>query len=167
MDTDTVVVLTSKSINTMIKEGGSGNWNANENRIRRCRWLVAVRNRHSSWSEGTEDHSAAFLIAKITGVKPSPTEAGRLVITFDQYAVIERANAWPGNRNPIAYIQLSTLGIDPGKLKWVDFPPQHQGTATTEAAGAVSPAAVFEQAKMMIAAALSVQPDAIQIKIRL
>ena len=70
MTDDVVMVLTSKSIETMVSDGGSGNWRANEDKIRRCRWVVAARNRHSDWSEGNEDHGTAFLIGRVVGVRP-------------------------------------------------------------------------------------------------
>src|SRR5580692_1750476 len=109
MSDDVVMVLTSKCFETMVAEGGSGNWKANEDRIRRCRWVVAVRNRHSDWSEGKEEHGTAFLIGRVVGVKPSrhEDESDRLVIVFDRYATLNKPNAWPaGHRNPVAYSSL-------------------------------------------------------------
>jgi len=119
---DVVMVLTSKALPTMVSEGGSGDWSANEDRLRRCRWLVAVRNRHSDWSEGHEDHGTAFLIGRIVGVKPGVDISERFVIVFDRYAELNLPDRWPGHRNPVAYSSLEKLGIDPAQLEWKDFP---------------------------------------------
>jgi hypothetical protein len=171
MTRDTVMVLTSKSFETMIREGGSGNWKANEESVRRCKWLVAVRNRHSDWSEGKEDHGTAFLIGRIVGVKPSP-KPGRLVIVFDQYAVLDRPATWPaGFRNPVAYTSLKDLGLKSDELKWKVFPgnpsqPAGKPKADGEA-GFQRPSVVLEKAKLMIAESLSIAPSAVRISIQI
>lgn len=171
MPKDVVMVLTSKSLETMISEGGSGNWKANENRIRRCRWIVAVRNRHTDWSQGKEEHGTAFLIGRVVGVKPSPEYADRLVIVFDRYASLNKANVWPsGFRNPVCYSTLEKLGINSDDIKWKDFPGTVQtSTASKEEAESERqlPSAVLEKAKLMIAASLSIAPSAVKISIQI
>jgi hypothetical protein len=148
----------------MLEEGGSGNWLANEHRIRRCRWIVAVRNRHSNWAEGTEEHASAFLIGSIVGVKASPpSEPGRLVIQFDKYARVDVPNAWVGQRNPVAYTTLDSLRINLDELEWHEFP----GVASEQDLGRQAPSVVIGQAKTMVAEALSISPSAIQITIKI
>ena len=168
MDRQAVMVLTSKSLETMIKEGGSGNWLANEDRIRRCRWLIAVRNRHSNWAEGAEEHASAFLIGSIVGVKASPPpEPGRLVIQFNRYATINVPNAWVGQRNPVAYVTVDSLGINPDELEWQEFPGVMPDSAAEDERARETPSAVIDRAKAMIAEALSISPSAIQITIKI
>lgn len=171
MNTRTVMVLTSKSFETMVAEGGSGNWRANEESIRRCSYVVTVRNRHTDWSQGLEDHGTAFLVGRVVGVKPSPKYPERLVIVFDRFAILDKANAWPtGARNPVSYSDLETLGIDPDKLKWEDFPGYSPGAASTESGDSVldtlSPAEVIDKARQMIAQSLSIPPSAVKISIQ-
>src|SRR5271155_1166617 len=114
MAKDVVMVFTSKSLETMESEGGSGNWAARKDRLEHAKWLVAVRNRNSNWSQGDEAHGSAFLIGRITGAKPSPpSEPNRFVITFDEYAEIDIPKAWGNNRNPVTYTSLTDLGIRP------------------------------------------------------
>jgi hypothetical protein len=164
MSNDTVMVLTSKSIETMLQEGGAGQWKANENSIRRCRWLVAVRNRHSDWSQGQEEHGAAFVVGRVTGIKPAPKGNGRVVITFDRYARVNIPNVWPADhRNPVAYASLADLNIDPEALEWREF-----GDVMAPAASATSQsptATAIEEARMMIARAFSIQPSSVKISI--
>ena len=170
---DVVVVLTSKSLETMVKEGGSGNWRANENKLCRCHWIIAVRNRHSRRREGNEEHGSAFLIGRITGLKPSvnPEQPDRHVIAFDKYAQLDLPNAWrKGHRNPVAYATLEDLGIDPDKLKWRQTPPGPRAVAPTEAKNMVedqTPAEFVENTRQMIARFLSIAPSAVKISIEL
>ncbi len=172
-DKDVVMVFTSKSIETMIGEGGSGNWKANEKRLYRCRWVVAVRNRHSRRREGNEEHGSAFLIGRIAGLKPSanPDQPTRLVIAFDKYAQIDLPNSWrKGNRNPVAYTTLEELRIDPEKLRWKEIAANRRAAKHSEPKGHVerqAPAAVLEEAKQMIARFLSVAPSAVKISIEI
>jgi hypothetical protein len=162
---DTVMVFTSKSLETMIHEGGTGNWAGKEERLRHTKWVVATRNLKSDWTQGDEPHGSAFLVGRVSGVKPSPApEQDRFVIQFDQFAHITIPNAWTNNRNPIAYTSLSDLGIDPDKLDWKVFPPQSQTIShlnnTSE-----PPATVIDQARAMIASALSISPEAVKITV--
>src|SRR5437868_9160004 len=70
-----IAVLTSKSLQTMIADGGSGNWRADKQEIQSCRWIVAIRNRHKYWPEGDEEHGTAFLIGK----SPASSRARTLI----------------------------------------------------------------------------------------
>src|SRR5277367_5379168 len=115
--TDVVMVFTSKSLETMKQEGGSGNWAANKDRIKHAKWIVATRNQKSTWTQGTEEHGSAFFIGRISGIKQAPApENTRYVIVFDRYAELNLPGAWTGDRNPVAYTDLEALGIDPDKL---------------------------------------------------
>ena len=163
--TDTVMVFTSKSLETMKQEGGSGNWAANKDRIKHAKWIVATRNQKSGWTQGTEGHGSAFLIGRVSGIKQSPApENNRYVILFDRYAELNVLDAWTGDRNPVAYTDLATLGIKPDELEWKDF----DGAAgSTEVPAGTPTAAVLEQARKLVANAFSVNPDAVKITISL
>jgi hypothetical protein len=171
MNTRTVMVLTSKSFETMIAEGGSGNWRANEESVRRCSYVVAVRNRHTDWSQGLEDHGTAFLIGRVVGVKPSPKYPERIVIQFDRFATLDKPNSWPtGIRNPVSYSDLDNLGIDPEKLDWQEFPGYSPTSPIDESAeqsaDKLSPAEVIDRAKEMIARSMSIPVSAVKISIQ-
>lgn len=164
-DDAVVMALTSKSIETILREGGVGNWRANESKVRRCRWVVAARNRHSNWSQGDEAHGTAFLIGRVVGVQPSPKpqEPDRLVIVFDRYAKLDIPNAWPGNhRNPVAYTTLSDLKVDPLALDWTDYTsPMPAELAKPQGRGQI-----IEQARLMIANALGVDASTVKVSIQ-
>jgi hypothetical protein len=171
MSKDVVMVLTSKCLGTMLAEGGSGNWKANEDRIRRCRWIVAVRNRHTDWSEGKEEHGTAFLVGRVAGVKISAEHEDRLVIVFDRYAALNAPNVWPnGFRNPVCYTTLEDLGINSEELKWKEFPGSSRAAVSLKDEATEErqlPSAVLEKAKLMIAASLSIAPSAVKISIQI
>ena len=162
--TDVVMVFTSKSLETMKQEGGSGNWAAKKDRIKHARWIVATRNQKSGWTQGEEGHGSAFLIGRVSGIKSAPApESNRFVIVFDRYAELKVANAWTGDRNPVAYTDLVTLGINPDELDWKEF-----GAASLESVeGTGTPAAVIDHARMLVANAFSVSPDAVKITVSL
>lgn len=168
---DTVVVLTSKSIETMATEGGSGNWRANRDRLKHCKWLVAVRNGHSNWNQGNEEHGTAFVVGRVAGVKDSPKEEpGRLVIVFDAYAELSQPDSWPkGYRNPVRYTSLEEFNLDPTKLKWRELKKKtaKEGPTKHTKSDLKLPLTVLEKAKLMIAESLSLSPSAITISIQL
>jgi hypothetical protein len=162
---DVVMVFTSKSLQTMREEGGSGNWAANKDRLRHAKWIVATRNQNSGWTQGDEGHKHAFLIGRVSGIKPAPVpEQNRFVIVFDQFAELNIPNAWTGSRNPVAYTDLKTLNIDVDKLEWKPFVSGVQQHAPT---GDIDASNVVDRARWMIAQALSVSPDAVKITVAL
>ncbi|MEP7216635.1 MAG: hypothetical protein ABI782_10320 [Anaerolineaceae bacterium] len=152
-----VMVLTGNSLETMFSAGGSGNWVANASRVRRCEYIVAVRHGFSSFTQDNRTHDAAFMIGKVSGV--TEVEDNRIVINFSEYAEIDIARAWPGNRNPVTYTSTDQLGIDPAKLTWLPFPMDR--VAQPE----VKPLTI-DEAKRGIARALGIAPECIEITIR-
>jgi hypothetical protein len=110
---DTVVVLTKRSEEEMLRIGGSGNWVANEERIKTCSYLIATWN----GEEHEKPHGKAFLIGRGLSVVPS-SEEGRVIIRFQEFARLDHG-AWPGQRNPVAYMDLHEMNIDPSTLQWL------------------------------------------------
>lgn len=76
---ESVIVYTGKDLRRMREEGGCGHWTASAMRVEAAEYLVCVRNRREQWAAMDFEHGVAFLIAKITGTKPS-THAARRVI---------------------------------------------------------------------------------------
>lgn len=160
---DTVVIFTSKDTEKFFEEGGSGDWVANKARLAKCSYLVAVANAHSSWSRHTEDrHAHAFLVGKVSGAFQSKNSPGsaRLVIEFNEFALIDVPNAWGGQRNPVRYTSISEFGIDPGTLEWRKFPTDRIKEVDT-----TSPLTV-EEAKKGLAKQLGISSECIEITIR-
>lgn len=160
---DAVMVFTSKSLETMRLEGGTGNWAAKEERLKHSKWIIATRNQKSNWAQGEEPHGSAFLIGRVSGVKPAPApEENRFVIGFDRYAELHIPNAWTNNRNPVAYTSLDALGIDAERLEWKPFEIQEDGFPKD---ASNKPRIVIDQARSMIARALSIDPEAVKITV--
>jgi hypothetical protein len=163
---EVVVVFTGKSIETMRREGGSGNWTAHEARLRHCQFIVATRNMHAAWSEPGIAHGTGFLIGRISGVRKSLQEPGRLIIEFSEYADLNIPKLWPGNHNPVTYKTLEELRINPEELDWKPFGTERSlRDLDRNLAVSTSPAEVVAAAKDMIAHALSISPEAVKITI--
>jgi hypothetical protein len=158
---DTVVVFTRKGMDTIFAQGGSGDWVANVERLDRCSYLVATANAHSRLTEHPESmHAHAFLVGKIAGVKDAPENPGRSIIQLSEYAEIDIPDAWGGQRNPVRYLDLSEIGIDPAQVPWKPFPTELEETHDP------IPALTIEEAKRGLSKKLGVTPESIEITIR-
>jgi hypothetical protein len=157
---DTMVVLTSKSIETMIQEGGCGHWRASARSIKSCRYIVATRNKRSSWTQGEEDHGAAFLIGEISGAK---AENKRFVIEMSRFARVNVKKVWtPGGANPVHYERVESLGIDLKNVKWEPWPTSEVGFRAESSAHPLS----IADAKRGLARTFGVEPEQIEIVIK-
>lgn len=154
-----VKVLTGKSLQTMFTEGGTGIWKANPERVKRCRYVVCVRNIHAGWSEYDHPHSTAFVVGRGLSIIPVPDE-GRITIGFSEYAKINIPNSWDGSRNPVAYLTSDQLEIDLEKQDWQPF-PNEQVNKQLE----IKPLTIPE-AKQGIAKALGISVEHIEILIK-
>lgn len=70
-----IMVFTSKPIETMINEGGSGYWAANKKRLDKCTYLIATKSntlREHFPSDPGISQGSAFLIGKISNITNSP-----------------------------------------------------------------------------------------------
>lgn len=124
-----VVVFTSKSVGTLLADGGSSCWVLDADRAAECEYVICTRNANSRVGE-IEDahHRTAFLIGRVSGVAGCEREPipGRkilegAIVQFDRYARINVPNVWPyGRRNPVTYTAdaESLLGRRPDSLVW-------------------------------------------------
>ena len=138
MTNDTIITLTFKTVGDILTLGGSSSWKINPLHARRCKYLICTRNKNSGYKTGNETHGSAFLIGKISGVSPTNERsiphverfeenfAGRQIIRISHYALINKPNIYPGNRQGFAYTSIDTLGIDPEALDWRAVPPPNQ-----------------------------------------
>lgn len=164
---DALVVFTAKSSEQIIGEGGTSAWRLDRSHARRCDFVVCTRNAKSPWAEGHEDHHAAFLVGKVKDVVPSrlPEHEGRYLIQISEYAQVNVPDVWKGERNPVKYSTLRTLGIDPHDLKWIPMPKSSE--MVREVSGqALKPLSLID-AKARLAVTFGVSPSAIEIVIRL
>jgi hypothetical protein len=158
---DTVLVLTWKGINSMVREGGCGYWRANAQSLSSCKYLVATRNSRRSEREGDEPHGAAFLVGEVSGVSQ---EGNRYIINLKRFALLDDPvpDVWTsGGSNPVHYEFFETLGIDRRKLKWQPWPLPGQ----TAAFGDNQPLTMTE-AKRGLALTFGVEPEQVEITIK-
>ena len=185
MSREVVVLFTAKSTDQIIAEGGTSAWRLDRNRARLCEFAVCSRNAHAGWGtpnkagwiEGTEPHHTAFLIGKIRDVVPcEPTSDNaksseqRYLIQFSEYATVDIPNVWRGDRNPVKYMSLDELRIDPSTLDWkIMMRPitakKPVGDTVPVDKLVVTPLTMAE-AKKGLALTFNVPPEAIEITIR-
>lgn len=171
-----VIVMTARGPDRILREGGSQAWVLNPDNARKHEYLVTVQNQHNGkWGGASEPHGTAFLIGRISDVVPSSEEKseGRYMIRISEYARISLRHEWRG-RNPVRYITLDELGIDPDELQ---FDPMPSVVSEDEEIGdelqPVVPDApvkrgflTIPEAKEGLAASLGVSIDKIEIIIR-
>jgi hypothetical protein len=179
---DSVIVFTARSPERIVREGGSKSWVLNPVRARQCKWLICTQNQHNpdhSFSDATEPHGTAFLLGKISGIKPSLEDdgAGRWLIAISGFARINYPNLWQGRRNPVGYARLADLGInlEGVKFKGINlegvkfkslFEIGDESTRSQPQSRSVDSSSAIREAKKALAAALGVKPEAIEITIR-
>lgn len=177
MKDSAVVVFTSRGVERLISDGGSGDWVLNSKRASECEYVVCVQNRvpadyhGDDWGGVSDPHKSAFFIGKISKVVLSPTWDGELprrwLITISQYATVSYPDMWSGARNPVAYSSLSELGIDEQSLKFIDMPfvrieaPKFEDKKVLDDAGIT-----IKEAKILLSKKYDVSEESIEITIR-
>ena len=169
---DTIIVFTSRSIKQILETGGSQAWRLRPANANAATYLVCTRNRKSDRNEGTEEHGAGFLVARISGIEPAPDDATRYMIAFEEWAQIDVPELWQFGRNPIHYANLGELGID---VAAIEFKPRGIQTSAAQRkcvgvvgkshSKAVSTLSIAE-AKRGLAVTFGVGVDAVEITIR-
>src|SRR6185312_442193 len=103
--TDAIVVFTGKSRATIFAEGGTSSWTLNRKVAAKIRFVVCTRNAHwdNAAEQTPEPHQSGFLVGRVSGIVPSPSNPDRWLIKFDAYADIANPNLWPSLRNPVHY----------------------------------------------------------------
>jgi hypothetical protein len=159
------VVFTFKSVERLLREGGTSSWRLDRNHARACEYAVCTRNGRNARTEGNEPHQSAFLVGKVKDVVPTQDREGRFLITFTEYALVNVPDVWKGDRNPVRYAEsLKELGIDPSTLSWKPMPKQQPSPAAPSIAKP-RPLTISE-AKQGLSLTFGVSPDAIEITIR-
>jgi hypothetical protein len=159
---NTMLVLTSKNMETMFMEGGCGFWRAKESSILSCRYVVATRNARSNWNQGNEEHGAAFMIGEISGVTRVDD---RYIVRISRYALTDTREVWtPGGLNPIRYASLDETGIKLDSLHWKAWPSE-EANKDSGLHNEIRPLTIAE-AKTGLALSLGVDASSIEIIIR-
>ena len=165
-----IAVFTANSRDEILEVGGSASWVVAEKQARRREFLVCIRNARDVDFHDHEPHGTAFLIGRISGLKPYGYDKKgmqRWVIEISEYAVIDYPEKWGEWRNPVKYTTLEELGIDPKKLK---FKPMPAPTKVLEPPAAPerakTGALTIAEAKVGLALQFGVPPEAIEIHIK-
>lgn len=164
MPEECLVVLTAKSTETMLATGGTQSWVLDRTRAKQCKYAVLCQNAHSDWGDGKEPHGKAFMVGRVDDVVPSTDTEGRWLVTFSEYALIDKPGTW-GGRNPVRYASLEELGIDENDLKFEPMPPVEKPRETPVPNGS-SQSLTIAQAKEGLARTFGVSPEAVEITIR-
>jgi hypothetical protein len=165
-----IVVFTVDSLDSILRQGGSGDWVVSAKKANSCKYIVCCRK--PNWSNRKEGipGRAAFLIGRVAGLveragSETPRDQMRYLIQISEYAALEnKPGVWKENvRNPVAYATLDELQIDLRGLKFKTIP-----AVGAEAANAVSGAKqmTIAEAKNGLALTFGVKPDDIEIIIR-
>ena len=122
---DTVCVLTARSLETILAEGGAQSWRLSARNAGKCTYVVCVQNRKNKrkpkdWGDALAKHHTAFIVGRLKEVVQSQEEkcSGRWMLVFSEYAKIDIENAWPGHQNPVFYTSLQNIGIDVKNLNF-------------------------------------------------
>lgn len=178
MPHDVTIVFTAKSIERILKEGGTSSWRLDRNHARQRAYVICTRNAHAHWVEGPEAHRSAFLVGMVSDVVPClPTpENGespqnRYLIKFSKFARVNIPDVWvKGDRNPVKYMSIEDFGIDPAKLAWEPMPEASDaGESVEEIAPVAQPTGMpltIAEAKRGLALTFNVTPAAVEITIR-
>jgi hypothetical protein len=173
MSKNTLMVFTGRSPKQILDEKGTQAWALSARRARMCKYVVCVQNRNTlERFSPTEPHDMAFMIGKITEVSPSEErpeaeedKPERYIIKFREYARIA-VNAGPlrkGSRNPVSYIDIMALGIDPESLEYETI--SDSGVESDTATPIEDRPLTMAQAKKGLALTFRVPPDAVEITI--
>jgi len=163
-----ILVFTARGLSTLLKEGGSQAWVLNPKRARKCAYLVCTQNEHKkeAWCSPEAPHGSAFLVGKIKSIEVSPEsdDKQKWLIRILEYATLQKPSVWDGGRNPVRYVSLSDIGIDPSELEFKPMPDISQSTpaATVHSTQAIS----IEEAKKALAAFYKIGQENIEITIR-
>ena len=187
--TPIAVTFTGKSIATILSQGGSASWRLARHRARLCEYVVCTRNTKADWSEGSEQHGEAFVIATVKDITPAPSEesADRLMFSFGKYAPISIPKKWTGDRYPVHYTTLEEFGLDLDGLDWQPMPEPDPDLPSVGQHVPVDPHADLDdglshdvgsvdddrdrpltmaQAKRGLALTFGISPEAVEITIR-
>ena len=147
---DIISVLTFKSVETILKNGGTQSWVLDRKKAANCDYVVVCRNANSRTPEDDIPHGTAFLVGKIKDVVPSTEVDNRWLIKISEYALIDVPEQWEG-RNPVGYWKDNAY--DDIDFKNLPYTPLETGLTIGEA-------------KLGLSVGLGVPVEAIEIIIR-
>jgi hypothetical protein len=165
-----IAVFTANSRDEILEVGGSASWVVAEKQARRREFLVCIRNARDVDFRDHEPHGTAFLIGRISDLKPYGYDKKgmqRWIIGISEYALVDYPEKWGEWRNPVKYSTLEELGIDLKKLKFKPMPaPTKVLTPPAPPDRSKTGALTIAEAKAGLALQFGVPPEAIEILIK-
>jgi hypothetical protein len=161
-------LFTKESVDTIEKQGGTGNWVSSAAKAREFPFVVLVRNRNHPSAPSDVEHGAAFLVGRISGARETSEIAAngspRVFIEVGEYALVnvKKARSKSKSPNPVWYTDLDTIGIKEKDLHFKSI-PQPEG----EPGKLASKDAVLADMKRQIGRLFNVPGSAVDISIRL
>jgi hypothetical protein len=166
MENDVLALFTTKSAQDCLDIGGTQSWALNPENAKGCRYAVLCRNPDADFGR-KELHRTAFMIGRISPVIPSTETPSRWMLTFDQYATIDKPEVWKDWRNPVRYTTFAKLGISLAEIKFKPMPGRTKVSEAISLSKTETPTKIdIETAKRGVAAYYSVKPEAVEITIR-
>ena len=166
---NTVKLFTGKSVDRILNEGGTSSWKLNQHRARQMEYAVCYRNVKRTDEIGggptPEDHHASFLIGRIRDIVPSPSEAGRWLIRFSEYARLDGKGIWAGDRNPVIYDDIANLNIDLNALDWSPMPVTDRMPEGASVKVSTPKGMSIDEVKQVLARRFGVREDQVRITI--
>lgn len=180
---EVLTVLTFKSAQHVVADGGTQSWVISPRRGRRCAYVVCVRHQHGPYkAEGSEPHKHAFLVGRVRDVVPSSETADRFRVEISEYALIDGPQIPLKSASPTQYFpSLSSIGIDEASLHWKptsdlpgdDVKASPTGLLTTKGSPVdvgeserIVTMSIINQAKKLVSDGLQVPMSAVEIIIR-
>jgi hypothetical protein len=165
-----IAVFTANSRDEILEVGGSASWVVAEKQARRREFLVCIRNARDVDFHDHEPHGTAFLVGRISGLKPHGYDRKgmqRWIIEISEYALIDHPEAWGEWRNPVKYTTLEELGIDPKTLKFKPIPKDRKDPPPPSTPERPKTAGLtIAEAKAGLALQFGVPPESIEILIK-
>lgn len=167
-----LVVLTGKSRDRLMIDGGASEWVLNPAVVRGFDYVVCVRHANPPYDPGAgarpEPHGAAFLVGKIADLVLTSHDKGRdrYLVKFSEVADVLVPDFWDGSRNPVRYMdaaEVAARGIDFGRLA---FRPFDGATPPAVEKGEGAAPLTILAAKLGLAAKFGVPVDMIEITIK-
>jgi hypothetical protein len=165
-----IAVFTANSRKDILGVGGSAAWVVAEKQARRREFLVCVRNARDVVFHDHEPHGTAFLVGRISGLKPYGQDKKgmqRWIIQISEYAEVNYPEAWGEWRNPVKYTTLEDLGIHLEELQFKPMPERTKDLPPPPPPDRSKTGALtIAEAKAGLALQFGVPPEAIDILIR-
>ncbi len=100
-DDQAIVVFTADTLDSILRQGGSGDWVVSAKKADSCQYIVCCRK--PNWSNRKEGipARAAFLIGRVAGLRERPDSGNgrdqmRYLIQMADYAVLEKSSICRG-----------------------------------------------------------------------